>query len=166
MVPLGAGGYYRALVSRWPETVETVHRSFAHRLTALLALLVFLFGWTGEALGQHACPHHDMVQGAAAMSAKVAMHHGGGHAMHHGAPDASMRGGGAPAPHSAAEHDACTCQGTCPSAFADAAPARADATPRVVPAAICAARADEPRTLPQLLSPFFLPYGQAPPSLG
>jgi len=43
-----------------------VDRSLAHRLTALLVATLLLLGWTGEALGQHACPHHDSVPGAAA----------------------------------------------------------------------------------------------------
>lgn len=132
-------------------------RTPAHRLTALLAAALFLFTWTGEALGMHACPHHDAVPGAMRL-AHAAMAHGGGH-------HAAQPSHDAPAPGHGERH-ACTCQGTCPSATGGALPAHAQASVRVAPAAIAAApRHDAGAILPRLV-PFFLPYGQGPPLLG
>ncbi|HEU4558774.1 MAG TPA: hypothetical protein VFS20_13030 [Longimicrobium sp.] len=131
----------------------TVQRTFAHRLTALLALAFFLFTWTGEALGAHGCPHHDAVPGAAAMDASHDGHHGA-QARHD-----------APAPEHAENHG-CTCQGSCPSVAGGAVPNASDAVLRVAPAFV--ANASAPRTdaiVPRLI-PFFLPYGQGPPLLG
>jgi hypothetical protein len=138
-----------------------VSRSLPHRLTALLAAVFFLFSWTGEALGQHACPHHSQVPGAAAHAA--AEHGHAGHGRH--AAEAAGHDHGWPAAP-AAEHGACTCQGTCPSAAADAPPVAGDASLRVAPASVREARPDDRAAVPARLAPFFLPYGQAPPVLG
>jgi hypothetical protein len=133
----------------------TVQRTLAHRLTALLALVFFLFSWTGEALGQHGCPHHDSVPGKAAVAQSPAhAHHGGAHAGHH-----------APAPEHADTH-ACTCQGSCPSVGAGAIPAADDAVLRVAPASVRQAAAPRVETIVPRLAPFFLPYSQGPPLVG
>ncbi|HEX8906599.1 MAG TPA: hypothetical protein VF771_17240 [Longimicrobiaceae bacterium] len=132
-------------------------RTPAHRLTALLAVVLFLFTWTGEALGMHACPHHDSVS-APLRVAHGAMAHGGGH-------HAAQPSHDAPAPEHGDRH-ACTCQGTCPSATGGALPVSAGTAVRVAPASVAAApRADAGSIVPRLV-PFFLPYGQGPPLLG
>ncbi|HYH82875.1 MAG TPA: hypothetical protein VEX86_23985 [Longimicrobium sp.] len=130
-----------------------VQRTATHRSTALLALLFFLFTWTGEALGVHGCPHHDAVPAAAAAQAE----HG-----HHG-----MQAGehDAPAPEHGDSH-ACTCQGTCPSVIGGALPPVGDSWRRVAPAAVSQAAAPRAASIVPRLVPFFLPYGQAPPPLG
>jgi len=129
-----------------------VQRTFAQRLTALLAVALFLFTWTGEALGMHACPHHDAV-------AHGAVAHGAAHAGHHAAQH------DAPAPEHGDRH-ACTCQGTCPSATGGALPATAEAAVRVAPASVAAEMVPDAGTIIPRLVPFFLPYGQGPPLLG
>src|SRR5215213_5249677 len=70
--------------------IGAVIRTSSHRLTALLAALVFLFTWTGDALGLQPCPHHSSVPGAVAhASAEHAGHAAGAdhaaHAEHGGA---------------------------------------------------------------------------------
>lgn len=132
----------------------TVQRSFAHRLTALLALVFFLFSWTGEALGQHGCPHHDSVPGKVAASPAHG-HHGGAHSGHH-----------APAAPEHADKHACTCNGSCPSAAAGALPVGDHAVLRVAPATVREASAQRIETIVPQLVPFFLPYAQGPPLLG
>lgn len=139
-----------------PTAFPLVRRTPAHRLTALLAVVLFLFTWTGEALGMHACPHHDAVLGADRMAQGAA-----GHVGHHAArPDRD-----APAPDHAGHH-ACTCQGTCPSATGGALPAAGEAVVRVAPPAVLAAAAADAGSIVPRLVPFFLPYGQGPPLLG
>jgi hypothetical protein len=138
------------------DAYPTVQRTLAHRLTALLVAALFLFTWTGEALGAHACPHHDAVSGAQAMA-----HSDGGHG-HHAAVHASHD---APAPQHADSH-ACTCQGTCPSVASGALPATDAASLRVAPASVTDAPAPRADGLHPRLVPFFLPYGQGPPRVG
>jgi hypothetical protein len=134
----------------------TVPRTFAHRLTALLALTLFLFTWTGEALGQHGCPHHDAVPGMAVAAEMPGHgHHGAAHGQKHDVP----------APEHAENH-ACTCQGTCPSVASGALPAPADAILRVAPAIVAQAAAPRVDRIAPRLVPFFLPYSQGPPQLG
>lgn len=129
-----------------------MQRTFAHRLTALLALAFFLFTWTGEALGAHGCPHHDAVPGAAQAQAQHGHH--GAHAQHD-----------APATEHGDRH-ACTCQGSCPSVAGGAVPTAVDAVLRVAPASVARAAAPRVDAIVPLLVPFFLPYGQGPPLLG
>lgn len=129
-------------------------RTPAQRLSALLVTLLFLFTWTGEALGMHPCPHHDSVPGA--MAHAMTMDGGHGASASHDAPAPAEHGG----------HHACTCQGSCPSAAGGALPARAEAAVRVAPASVAAAPRGEAKTVVPRLVPFFLPYGQAPPLLG
>jgi hypothetical protein len=135
-----------------PTAHPTVQRTFAHRLTALLALAFFLFTWTGEALGAHGCPHHDAVPGAAQAQAQ------------HGHHDAHAQQD-APAPEHAERH-ACTCEGSCPSVAGGAVPTAADAVVRVAPASVARAAAPRGSAIVPRLVPFFLPYGQGPPLLG
>ena len=144
-------------------------RTLPSRLTALLAAVLFLFSWTGDALGWHACPHHSSVPGphARAVVEDAADHgaHGGHQAA---APDAASD-----AEHGGDSHDSepggahgCTCTGTCPSAIGGAVPTVTDAGLRVAPASIRDARPDDSADVLPRLVPFFLPYGQAPPLLG
>jgi hypothetical protein len=151
-----------------------VHRSLLHRLTGLLVAALLLFSWTGEALGQHACPHHDSVPGAAA-HADDGDHAAHGMAAHAPASTSGQdhdRAGqgqnqdqdqGAESEH---QHEACTCQGSCPSAASEVFPPDPDAGLRVVPTWVRQARFDDTSAVTLLLLPFFLPYGQAPPLLG
>jgi hypothetical protein len=118
-------------------------------------MALFLFTWTGEALGMHACPHHDAV--AHGMPAGGAAAHAGHHAA---APEHD-----APGPEHGGRH-ASTCQGTCPSASGGALPAAAGATVRVAPASVAAKAAPDAGSIVPRFVPFFLPYGQGPPLLG
>jgi len=139
-------------------THPTVQRTLAHRLTALLAVVFFLFTWTGEALGAHGCAHHDAIPGGGAAAAQPASHghHGAAHEQHgHGAPDTGH-----------GDHHACTCQGTCPSVSGGALPPAADAALRVAPPSVARAAAPRVERIVPRLVPFFLPYGQGPPPLG
>lgn len=149
-----------------PLHTRIVHRSL-HRLTALLVAALLLFSWTGEALGQHACPHHDSVPGAAAHASDDGDHAAhAGHAVHEAASEAERDHDRAPISESDHQHEACTCLGTCPSAAVEATPPDPDAGLRVVPAWVREARADQASLVPLQHLPFFLPYGQAPPLLG
>ena len=142
-------------------------RTSPHRLTALLATLVFLFTWTGDVFGQHPCPHHSSVPGPAA---HVSAEHGGGmadvdhdaHAGHGGAAMPDGHHGSDPGQ----EHAVCTCLGSCPSAAGGALPEDADAGLRVAPAWVRDVRPDAAHSVLPRLLPFFLPYAQAPPALG
>jgi hypothetical protein len=137
--------------------LPAVKRSAASRFSALVAALLVLFTWTGDAVGLHPCPHHSAVPAAAAPE------HGGGHAADHGASAAAARHDPSSADH--AEHGACTCVGCCPAGVAlpvFAAPC-CDASP-VLPASPPVS-ADPGTGLPDRFPPFFLPYGLAPPAL-
>ena len=136
-----------------PTAALVAQRTPAHRLTALLALVLFLFTWTGEALGMHRCPHHDAVPAAS---------HAAAHGGHHGAAQPSHD---AQAPEHGDRH-ACTCQGTCPSATGGALPTVADAAVRVAPEHVASAPRQDAGAITPRLVPFFLPYGQGPPLLG
>lgn len=130
----------------------TVTRPTAHRLTALLAALFFLSGWTGDALALRPCPHHDVVPGMGVMA-------------HAGHPAMAGHGRHAPAPEHGRGH-ACTCMGSCPSAGGGALPSIADAALRVAPAEVRDASPAEDRGVEPRLIPHLLPYSQAPPRLG
>ena len=137
-------------------------RSLPHRLAALVAAALFLFSWGGEALGQHGCPHHSGVPGRAAHAEDVSS----GHAAHHPAESTAQAGRDGPVPAPADSHQACTCQGTCPSAAGVALPAVAK---DAVPLAVRQGRAplgSAPQIAASRWIPFFLPYGQAPPTVG
>lgn len=153
-----------------PHRTGTVIRTSPHRPTALLAALVFLLTWTGDVFGQHPCPHHSSVPGAAA---HASMNHDG-HADHaapaehaghgdHGEAAASDDHHGS---ESGQDHAVCTCLGSCPSAAGGALPADADAGLRVAPAWVRDVRPDAAQSVLPRLLPFFLPYAQAPPALG
>lgn len=137
-------------------------RSLA-RPTALLAALLFLFTWTGEALGLHACPHHSGVPGAhAAVAGEAAS--SGGHASHAAVHRPDDDHGSAPAGGSG--HETCTCQGSCPSAPGAALPPSSEAGPAALAAASAARTAWAKVAVRALHLPFVLPYGQAPPLQG
>lgn len=138
------------------KRLPALKRSPASRFSALLAALLLLFGWTGDAVGLHPCPHHS------AVPAPVASEHGG-HAADHGDSAASARSDRTPADHR--EHGACTCVGNCPAGVAlpvFAAP-RCDAA-AVQPTA-APSLADRGTGLPDRFPHFALPYGLAPPAL-
>jgi hypothetical protein len=124
------------------------------RLTALWALLVFSFGWGGDALVLHPCPHHSSIARAGAGHAG----HGGGH---HVATERQ-----APDEHDAPSHaGGCSCVVACAGTADALAAAPADvrlgvetfSVVRIAPAAHEAA-------LPGRLE-YLLPYPTAPPSL-
>jgi hypothetical protein len=130
------------------------------RLTALLAAVLFLLSGAGDAFGAHACPHHAAIgapaQGGGAVDHAAMAHHG--HGVDHSAP-------AAPADHDS--HAACTCGGVCPVS-AGVAPLAGPATFHLailVSTAAPAARTENAE-LPSRLVPHFLPFAQAPPSLG
>ena len=150
----GLGAIFPAVMKT--AAYRLVQRTPAHRFVALMAAVLFLFTWTGEALGAHACPHHDAVPGAPATMQGMA------HAGHHPAAHAPHD---VPAPEHADAH-ACTCQGKCPSVAGGALPTSDETALRVAPAAIRAQAAPRVERIVPTLVPFFLPYGQAPPTLG
>ncbi|MET0399372.1 MAG: hypothetical protein ABW277_21460 [Longimicrobiaceae bacterium] len=136
-------------------------RSAANRFSALLAALLLLFTWTGDAVGLHPCPHHSAVARAGGGPAAGAGH--GAHPEHDPAASAAAEHDRAPADHGA--HGGCTCVGCCPAGvalpvfavpFCDVGDA--------VPAASVAV-ADRGTGLPDRFPPFVLPYGLAPPAL-
>ena len=132
-----------------PPPAPPAKRPLPHRAAALLAVLLVLFSWTGDALGLHPCPHHSAV-------ATAEGGHGGGHS-HAAARDA------APSPEEEG-HAECTCVGSCPAGVALSVPAASSAV-----AAAPLARAEVSlraagTELPDRFLPHVLPYGQAPPA--
>jgi hypothetical protein len=138
-----------------PCNPATVRASPLLRLTALWALLVFAFGWGGDALVLHPCPHHSAIAHTGAASHGG---HGGGH--HAAAPQQ------APDPHDAQSHaGGCSCIVAC-AASADAL-AAPPADLRVATGAfrvVRVATATRPPALPGRTE-FVLPYPTAPPSV-
>lgn len=127
-----------------------MRRSRPDRFSALLAALLLLFTWTGDAAGLHPCPHHSAVPAEQE-------HAAGAHHAHDADP-------GAPAGHGA-DHGACTCAGSC---LGGAALPALDAVPGEVPLAAAPGRyaaAPDAAGLPDRFPPFVLPYGHAPPAL-
>lgn len=122
-----------------------------HRLIALWAWLVLLLNWSGEAVGAHACAHHDAIRRPAA-EAHAGMHGGGRQA--HGGHDTDAH----------AEHGgSCTCLSSCMASSAAPLP-----TAAVLPVAHVAqvdspVPAAETTPLPGRL-PYVLPYATAPPA--
>jgi hypothetical protein len=141
------------------------------RAAALLATVLFVFAWSGDAFGYHPCAHHSALGPHAAASAPPHAAPGDGHAGSHEAhavaPDGHSAHPAAPATSSseAAEHDgACLCVGGCPVAGASlpagteiAVSAPEEGAPSTVPPAP-AARLPRHR-------PHVLPFAQGPPSL-
>ncbi|MFL5384061.1 MAG: hypothetical protein ACJ8GN_16185 [Longimicrobiaceae bacterium] len=123
------------------------------RLTALWALLVFAFGWGGDALVLHPCPHHSAI-------AQVGAAHAGHGGAHHAAAQESHDEGGAPA-HAGGCSCAVACAGTAFALDASRAEIRV-AAPVVRGGAIEAAR---PGTALPGRAHFVLPYPTAPPVL-
>ena len=131
--------------------LPTVKRSAANRFSALLAALLLLFTWTGDAVGLHPCPHHSAVARAGGGPAAPAGH--GAHVEHD------------PAPADHGAHGGCTCVGCCPAGVAlpvFAAPCREGGA--LLPA-VSVALMDRGTGLPDRVPPFTLPYGLAPPAL-
>ena len=131
-----------------------MNRSPAHRLAALLVTALFFLAWGGEAVGAHSCPHHGgVVPGA---------HEGG---PSHTAPAAHEDHAHHPEPgHSdAPEHGGCTCVTGCPSGAGSLLP------PDVALGLQATLTRFAPRAFPPiqssapLLTPYLLPYSQAPP---
>lgn len=140
--------------------LPTVKRSPASRFSALLAALLLLFTWTGDAVGMHPCPHHSAVPGAAGGHAAAAPAEHAAHAAHGSTAAEHDR---APAAHGA--HGGCTCVGCCPAGMAlpvFAAPCCEAAAPAAAAAAVLL---DRGTGLPDRFPPFVLPYGLAPPAL-
>lgn len=124
-------------------------RSSPNRFSALVAALLVLFAWTGDAVGLHPCPHHSALPTAAdTADAGAADEDHGAHA-----PD--------PADHG--EHGACTCVGCCPAGAALPAFAAALRETPILDGAPPSSLAGRATDLPARFPPFVLPYGQAPP---
>lgn len=123
------------------------------RLSALWALLVFAFGWGGDALVLHPCPHHSAIAHAGAPAHDG---HGGGH--HAGARQE------APDPHDAQSHaGGCSCIVAC-AGVADAL-AAAPADVRIANGAsrlVVIASTSNGAVLPGRIE-YVLPYSTAPP---
>ena len=127
-----------------PISAKRGARRSKRLIPAGLALL-FLFAGAGDAWGVHHCPHHDGPPPAAATGSGADHHHG--------------------AAATDADHGPCTCVGRC---HAGVAPTIADhgaqGTLPVPPAPPAAARS--PQTpLRVALTPFSLPWSNAPPTL-
>ncbi|HVG43875.1 MAG TPA: hypothetical protein VM890_04065 [Longimicrobium sp.] len=128
--------------------------SLPFRVSALWALLVFAFGWGGDALVLHPCPHHSAISqpGAAAHAG-----HGGDH---HAAAsqDASDE-------HGTPSHAGCTCVVACAGAADALAAAPVDV--RLATGAsrlVHVASTSSGAVLPGRLA-YVLPYPTAPPSV-
>jgi hypothetical protein len=132
----------------------------AHRAAALLAAVLFVFAWAGDAFGYHPCAHHSALAPHVGAAASPSAADGGhdAHAGHYASPE----GPGTSAP--AAHDGACLCVGGCPVAGASL-PAGAEVA--VAPVA----DTSEPRPLASPAAglprfrPHVLPFAQAPPSL-
>lgn len=122
------------------------------RLTALWALLVFAFGWGGDALVLHPCPHHAAIAHAGAGHAG----HGGAH---HAAP-ASHDPGGAPS-----HAGGCSCIVACAGTADALAAAPADLRPHPGAARLVRVAAAPSATVLPGRRAHVLPYPTAPPSL-
>jgi hypothetical protein len=137
-----------------PCNPATVRTSPLLRLTALWALLVFAFGWGGDALVLHPCPHHSAIARAGASH----MGHGSGH--HAAAPQQAPDG------HDAQSHaGGCSC--IVPCAGATDAVAAAPADVRIPVGAFRIVRvvtATHLAALPGRIE-YVLPYPTAPPSV-
>jgi hypothetical protein len=131
-----------------------VRASPLFRLTAFWALLVFGFGWGGDALVLHPCPHHSAISHAGGH-----MGHAGGH--HSAAGRDERDGHGAPPSHAGGCSCIVACAGTADALAAAPASVRlAHGAVRVV--RIAAAR--HGAVLPGRLE-YLLPYSTAPPSV-
>lgn len=125
--------------------------TLCRRAIGLWVLGFLLLGWSAEATGLHACPHHAGIGAPGAVAAAPAEHG------HHGA---------APAGHSAQrEHAGCTCSSGCPTA-GGVAPLPLPVERGLVAFTdfvrpVAATRG----AVPAHPEPYFLPYGLAPPSL-
>lgn len=119
--------------------------------------MLLLLSAAGDAFGAHACPHH---------AAIAAPGHAAAQGMEHGAADAH-RHHAAPDPADPGEHDghaSCTCGGVCPVSTGPVplpAPGILN-LPLALPYAAPAAHPD-PTGLPSRLTPYLLPFAQAPP---
>jgi hypothetical protein len=137
------------------STPAAVRASPQLRLIALWALLVFAFGWGGDALVLHPCPHHSAIAHAGASG------HGAAASGHHAAAHDD-----APASHDAGSHaGGCSCIVAC-AGSSDAlagGPVEILISPpvvriaRIVPAA-------HATVLPERLA-YLLPYPTAPPAV-
>lgn len=133
--------------------IGLVNRPF-RRLAALLGAMLVLLSGAGDALGAHACPHHAAIAAPDYAAAAGAERHGA-HAPHARMPASAPEHDG---------HDACTCGGVCPVS-AGPVPLAARALlhlPFELPYAAPAAHPD-PTGLPSRLTPYLLPFAQAPP---
>lgn len=143
-------------------------RTFRKRALALLVVAISLFGWTGEALGTHACPHHSYIEGVHGAAAPEDAVHGAEHAHHaeaaHPTEDGSSADDDRSAPAEHPDHSTCTCQGGCPVTAGGALPAAREVQLPPVVLADRAAPTFAASPLVARLAPHVLPYGHAPPA--
>jgi len=144
-----------------------VKRPVYHRIGAACLALLLVLVEAGELFSAHPCAHHDPALYAASVSAHAGHHGEVGDPEHGGADHGGPEHGGARHGDSDEGHEApCTCLWACVSPTPAALPEEVSIT---VAAAIHQApvvlitASDLP--LPRLI-PFFLPFSQAPPSLG
>ncbi len=126
--------------------------------------MLLLLSGAGEASGAQGCPHHGVIVMPGHSAAMAEMMADGAMDAHH-AHAAHASHGAAPA--SGGEHDGhetCTCGGVCPISVGPAPLALAwlVRVPFVLPYAAPAAHPD-PTGLPSRLTPYLLPFAQAPP---
>jgi hypothetical protein len=148
-------GHAFGLSSCQPCNPGTVRASPLFRITALWALLVFTFGWGGDALVLHPCPHHSAISHAG-MAAHAG--HGGGH---HAAAAPEHPDG-----HDAPSHaGGCSCIVAC-AGMADAlAASAADVRPAAIASRVVReVAATHTAALPGRIE-YVLPYPTAPPAL-
>jgi len=130
-----------------------VRASLPFRVSALWALLVFAFGWGGDALVLHPCPHHSAIShaGAAAHDGHAGGHHA---AAREDAPDSQ----------DAQSHAGCTCVVACAGSADALAAAPADVRLATGPLRLVRiVLAPHLAVLPGRLE-YVLPYPTAPPS--
>lgn len=115
------------------------------RLVSAGLALLFLFAGAGDAWGVHHCLHHDGPTPAATTGSEADHQHG--------------------AAAKDADHGPCTCVGRCHAGVAPTiADSGAQGTLPVPPAPPAAARSPQP-LLRVALTPFSLPWSNAPPTL-
>lgn len=149
---------------------RTVTRSPAQRLIAILMAALFSLGGEGAGLLRHACPHHDLgPAGIAGMQASAGAADHDGHAQHGAASssteDVSARDDdGGHSRHG--EGGACTCPGVCEAGSGKPLPSVLGAVVRIAVSGDSDHLPSLHEAAPRGLTPYLLPYANAPPRAG
>ena len=156
---------------RMKNAGRTPRIPLTRRAAALLATVLFLFAWSGDAFGYHPCAHHSALaphvgahaESHAAPAPAAAAHDA--HAGHHASPAPATETGAERAAPADAPHDgACLCVGGCPVAGASL-PSSVEIAVATLDEADASPQHDAPAALLPRLRPHVLPFAQGPPSL-